>query len=188
MAAAAWRRVPFRLTWEGRDRHRWITPLVAAGGTAGLVLAVFGLPPVDLHGPLHYLGVMGPSCGGTRAMYATLTGDLGNAFRYNPLSPLLVLFGVAAMLREVTGRLTGRWLNVRLTCLRVAVAWMSVLLIALSVNQQAHADLLRTGPQSGVPAGLMLFAVVAAPICLSVVALVVRRSLRVRREPGADTR
>jgi hypothetical protein len=49
-------------------------------------LAVWGLPSLDIHGPLHRLGVMDLLCGGTRAAYFTVTGRWATAWEYNPLS------------------------------------------------------------------------------------------------------
>lgn len=51
----------------------WIA-VALCGLMAAVVLAVFGLPPADLHGVLHRLGVMDPLCGGTRSVYLTLHG------------------------------------------------------------------------------------------------------------------
>jgi hypothetical protein len=65
-----------------------LAPLAAAGLLAAGVLAVVGLPPVDLHGPLHRLGIMDPLCGMTRGVVAVLRGQLGRAVAYNPASPL----------------------------------------------------------------------------------------------------
>jgi Protein of unknown function (DUF2752) len=80
-------RLPFRLRWEQADRHPTLAPLAAAGLLAAGVLAVVGLPPVDLHGPLHHLGIMDPLCGMTRGTVAMLHGQLGRAVAYNPASP-----------------------------------------------------------------------------------------------------
>ncbi|MFP8958986.1 DUF2752 domain-containing protein [Streptomyces nanhaiensis] len=156
-------------------------PLVAAGITAGAVLAVVGLPPVDLHGPWHYLGVMGPLCGGTRGVHAMLLGRLDEAWRYNPLSLVLVPGAVLALVRETVGRVSGRWLNLRVTHRRAALLLALLPLTALTVNQQAHADLLRTGPESGMPTGLLLYAA-AAP--LIVIVLAVRLRSRRRADPS----
>lgn len=57
-------RLAFR--WETNDRHPTMTSLVVIGIPLLMLLAVVGLPPVDIHGPLHYLGIMGPTCGMTR--------------------------------------------------------------------------------------------------------------------------
>jgi hypothetical protein len=51
-----WRRLPVRLWWARADRQPMLAPLAAAGLLAAGMLAVVGLPPVDLHGPLQRLG------------------------------------------------------------------------------------------------------------------------------------
>jgi hypothetical protein len=124
------------------DHHRLLAPLAAAGLLVAGGLALVGLPPVDLHGPLHYLGIMDPLCGMTRGTVAVLRGQPGPAWAYNPASPLLVAGAVLALVRWLAGRLTGRWLQVRLRPSRVAWAVGAVALLALWVNQQAHAALL----------------------------------------------
>jgi hypothetical protein len=82
-------RLPVRLRWARADRHPTLAPLAAAGLLAAGLLAVVGLPPVDLHRPLHHLGIMDPLCGMTRGTVALLRGQLGQAVAYNPASPLL---------------------------------------------------------------------------------------------------
>jgi hypothetical protein len=136
-------RLPVGLRWEGADRHPTLALFAAAGLLAAGVLAVVGLPPVDLHGPLHRLGIMDPLCGMTRGTVAVLHGQLGLAVADNPASPLLLAGGVLALGRWLVGRLTGRWLDatVRRTPRTVGIAAAAVL--ALWVNQQAHAALLR---------------------------------------------
>ena len=57
-----------------RDEHRWLTLLAVAGLAIALGMAVFGLPPVDLHGPLHRVGIMDPLCEG-RALLGTPRKD-----------------------------------------------------------------------------------------------------------------
>ncbi|MBC9725018.1 DUF2752 domain-containing protein [Streptomyces sp. TRM68367] len=176
---------PCRPVWEERDRHRWLGPLALVGIAAGGALAVFGLPPVDLHGPLHYAGVMGPLCGGTRGLHAAMLGDFDLAWRYNPLSVVLVAGAAAVLLREAAGRISGRWLN-----LHVARRWPVVmaglaLLVALTARQQAHADLLRTGPETGTPTGLLLYAAAVPLVAVALVAVMaVRRSSRERAGHG----
>jgi Protein of unknown function (DUF2752) len=88
-------RLPVRLRWEREDRHPTLTLLAAVGLLAAGVLAVVGLPPVDLHGPLHNLGIMDPLCGMTRGTVAVLHGQLGQAVAYNPASPLLTAGAVS---------------------------------------------------------------------------------------------
>jgi hypothetical protein len=117
------------------------------GLSTAVLLAVFGLPPVDLHGPLHYLGVMDPLCGGTRSVYLTLHGQLREALDYNPAGPVLVVAALAMLIRAAAGRLTGYWVRVH-PPRRVAIAVAVVALIALEVNQQLHVTLL-TQPWGG---------------------------------------
>ncbi|GAC1411520.1 MAG: hypothetical protein NVS4B6_14310 [Mycobacterium sp.] len=93
------------------DTHPVWTRMALSGLVIALLLAVFGLPPVDLHGPLHYLGVMDPLCGGTRSVYLTLHGLLHEALRYNPAAPLLVVAAAAVVLRAVVGWTRHYWVN-----------------------------------------------------------------------------
>jgi hypothetical protein len=135
--------LPVRLRWEREDRYPTVTLLAAAGLLAAGVLAVVGLPPVDLHGPLHRLGIMDPLCGMTRGTVAVLRGRLGQAVAYNPASPLLVTGAVLALGRWLVGRLTGRWLDATLRRTPFTLGIAAALVLALWVNQQAHAALLR---------------------------------------------
>jgi hypothetical protein len=126
----------------GEACHRALAPLAAGGLLVAGLLAVGGLPPVEVHGPLHYLGIMDPLCGMTRGTVAVLRGQLGRAVAYNPAGPLLVA-GVTLMLgRWLVGRLTGRWLQVRVQPSRVAWGIGAVAVLVLWVNQQAQAALL----------------------------------------------
>ncbi len=115
---------------------------VALGGLIGaVVLALVGVPHVDLHEPLHYLGVMDPLCGATRSVYLTLHGHLDEAARFNPAGPVLLVAAMLAVSRAVVGRATGCWVYVRIPRgpgLAVAV----IAIAALEVNQQSHAALL----------------------------------------------
>jgi len=124
------------------DHHRLLVPLAASGLLTAAMLAVVGLPPVDLHGPLHYLGVMDPLCGMTRGTVAVLRGQLALAWAYNPASLLLVAGAALALGRWLVGWLTGRWLEVRVRPSRVAWAVAAVAVLVLWANQQAHAALL----------------------------------------------
>src|SRR5215207_4948303 len=66
------------------DRYPWWTTAALLTAAATALLAVVGLPPIDLHGPLHYFGIMDPLCGGTRSVYLTTHAHLAAAIRYNP--------------------------------------------------------------------------------------------------------
>jgi hypothetical protein len=138
-----WRRLPVRLWWARADRHPMLAPLATAGLLTAGVLAVVGLPPVDLHGPLHRLGVMDPLCGMTRGTVALLRGRLGQAWAYNPASSLLVAGAALTLGRGLVGRLTGRWLDATLERTPLTAGIILALVLALWVNQQAHAALLR---------------------------------------------
>ena len=60
--ATARARLPaFLWGWNDVDRHHSLTRLAAAGLVATALLAVFGLPPVDLHAPLHLPRRDGPA-------------------------------------------------------------------------------------------------------------------------------
>lgn len=112
-------------------------------------MAVFGLPPVDLHGPLHHAGIMDPLCVGTRAAAYTARGEFALAWRYNPLSILVVVGAAALVVRTAVGLLARRWLTLKVswTLRRLWAAWATVLLLlaGLTVRQQLRADLLLAG-------------------------------------------
>ena len=131
------------LVWVDDDRHAWAAPLAAAGATAAVAMAIFGLPPVDLHGPLHHLGVMGPLCGMTRAARHLARLDLAIALHYNPAVPLVALVGIGALARWAWGRGTRRWLEMRVRWTPAAVLVLAAGVVALAARQQAHVDLLR---------------------------------------------
>ena len=136
------------LSWavEPTDRHRPITILATVGLFAGVLMAFLGLQPVDLHGPLHHLGLMDPFCGGTRAAYYTLRGQGGQAWRYNPLGLVAVLAASVAVARAAAGLLTRRWVNLTMRWSparrRTLVATIVVAAAALEVRQQLIAPLL----------------------------------------------
>lgn len=129
--------------WVDVDRYRWLSTLVALGALAAVGLAVFGLPPVRVPDPLHWLGVMGPTCGMTRAVRQLALGELGEALRYNPASPLVPGFGLAVMARALHGRRTGRWFEVQVRWRWVPMLLCGAALLVLTVNQQLNAELIR---------------------------------------------
>lgn len=133
-----------RWEWADRNGHRVLTWLAVVGLAAGAGLAVFGLPGADLHGPLHYLGIMDPLCGATRGVRLTFLGDIPRAWQYNPASIPISVATLAMLLRAVVGWLTGRWVNATITWTRQLRTLAIVLLIILWVNQQLHAELLLT--------------------------------------------
>ena len=129
--------------WEDHDRHRWLARTAAVGVVLAIAMAVFGLPPVDLHGPLHYLGIMGPLCGMTRATRHLARFEMTAALEYNPAVLLVAFGGVFALGRWAHGWRSGRWLSIRITRRRSVAVVAVVLLVGLTVHQQANVELLR---------------------------------------------
>jgi hypothetical protein len=135
-----------RLRWVSRDA----VPLLSWAAVAALVIAgvmaLAGLPPIDLHGPLHFVGIMDPLCGGTRAARYTAQGELGLAWKYNPLGIVVVLGSLPLLARAALGWTTHRWiaLEVNWTPRRRAfvITTVVVLFVLLEVRQQMRADLL----------------------------------------------
>ncbi len=135
---------PIVLTATDRDRARWLTWLAVAMTLTAGALRIVGLPPIDLHGPLHRLGIMDPLCGGTRAMYLLTANDLAGAARFNPTVFPLAFAVVAALVRAGVGWSTGRWASIRVspTVRRTLPVVVLALVIALEARQQLRADLL----------------------------------------------
>lgn len=136
-----------RLWLNDVDRHRTLTWLAAIGLTVGAALAIFGLPPVDLHSPLHHLGVMDPLCGMTRGTRLTLRGDYAGAVEYNPAAPLVPLGGLVMLARWIFGQITGRWPDLSLRWTPPLIAVASVAVALLWIHQQANVDLLTEAGQ-----------------------------------------
>ena len=130
---------------EPSDRWLAWTFAVVAGGLGAVALAAWGLPPWDLHGPFHRFGVMDPLCGMTRAVRFTARGQLGTAWRYNPGAFLLAGFALVGVPRIIANAVLGRWWAARLGPIRLWIALGIVAVVALEINQQLHATLLR-GP------------------------------------------
>lgn len=135
---------PRIVSWLDRDHapsftHGALFLLVGAA-----VLSLVGVPPVDLHGPLHYLGIMDPLCGGTRAMYLLTTGDFVRAARYNPIVFPLAVVLVILLVRAAIGWATHRWFDLTLsrTGRRLLIFALVLGLVVLGVRQQLNADML----------------------------------------------
>jgi hypothetical protein len=109
---------------------------------AALAMATFGLPPVNVHGPWHFLGVMDPLCGMTRATRLLALGQIRQAIAYNPASPLLGLLGAAMVARTAVGWIKHRWLRIEVHPSARTLLVLALLVAGLWVNQQAHAALL----------------------------------------------
>lgn len=141
-----WQRLPtVTVAVDQVDKHRPITWLAVVGAAAAAAMAVFGLPPVDIHGPLHFVGIMDPMCGGTRSVRYAFRGEWGLAWTYNPLGLPVAAGGVLAVLRAVAGWVTGRWVAVHIRGQRALLVVALVATAALAVRQQLHASLLIGG-------------------------------------------
>jgi Na+/H+ antiporter NhaC len=80
----------------------------------------------------------------TRGVIAMLHAQPGLAMAYNPASPLVIVAALAVVVRAGVGRLTGRWLDLRLRPTRMFWLLAAILLLLLWVDQQRHAALLLT--------------------------------------------
>lgn len=139
-------RAAVTVAWSTVDELPIVTVVGVLGLAAAIAMAVYGLPPADLHGPLHRMGIMDPLCGGTRAARLTAQGNVSEAWKYNPLGILATVAACAAVGRLAVGALGRRWLNVHLTWtprrVRIAMALVAVATITLEIRQQGRADLL----------------------------------------------
>lgn len=121
-------------------------PVVLRVAVVGLLLSsavgVLGVPPIGLHLPTHDAGIMMPTCGATRSVAHAAVGDLLTSWQFNPLGAVLVVGAWGYVAREFVGRLTGRWLDLRLDITRGGRIVIALLVVALAVNQQFHANLL----------------------------------------------
>lgn len=135
-----------RVGWSSTDAMRIVTVGGAVGLAAAVAMAVFGLPPVDLHGPLHRMGIMDPLCGGTRSARLTAQGRLGEAWTYNPVGIAATVAAAAAVGRVIIGVAARRWVNVQISWTsrraRVAAVVLVALLVLLEIRQQGRVDLL----------------------------------------------
>ena len=117
-------------------------------------MAVLGLPPVDFHGPLHKFGIMDPLCGGPRAARYTAQGNLSEAWRYNPLSIVIVCGAALIIVRTVVGFISHRWVTISIAWTPARRRWAIVIIIVLvallEIRQQMRADLLMAGTQTWV--------------------------------------
>lgn len=135
-----------RFSIEPSDRHRGLTWAAMVGAGSSLALLLAGLPPIDLHPPWHFFGIMDPLCGGTRSARLTMHGEFADAWRYNPLGIVAVFAAFSVTLRTTLGATTGRWVDVRLRLpvmvLRLLWALAVIAVVALAVRQQQIAELL----------------------------------------------
>lgn len=131
---------------DREDSVRAVTLLALVGLVVAVGMAIFGLPPWDLHTPLHHAGIMDPLCGGTRSVRLAAMGRWGESWAFNPLGiPVLLLF-IALLVRAAVGFTTHRWYAVAIGWTRrrrlAATAVVIILLVLLEIRQQSIAPLL----------------------------------------------
>ncbi|MUL43679.1 DUF2752 domain-containing protein [Streptomonospora sp. PA3] len=177
------RPVEFRV--EERDGLRPMAWPALGGLTLGAAMAVFGLPPVDVHGITHYFGIMDPLCGATRSVWAAMSGDVALSWKYNPLGTVLVIGAVGTLARFVFGALTGRWINLRVRSWTTVAVVAGALIGLLAIRQQMNAELLRTPAGEFSPIGPVLNAlpILALAAWVAIGRHRIRRRAR-RRSPG----
>jgi len=132
------------VAWEAVDGQRPLTFLAVAGVVLGALLAMLGLAPLDVHGPLHFVGVMDPLCGATRAVRYAFRGEWALSWRYNPLGIPLAMGGVVFLVRAAVGFVTHRWVTVQIRWSRWMFLAVGFPVVALGIRQQAIAELLMT--------------------------------------------
>lgn len=132
--------------WEKHDRHPTTTRLALIGIPLVALLAILGLPPIDIHGPLHYLGIMGPTCGMTRGVMWTARGDLARAWQFNPASLLIIPTMIGLTGRAIYGRIAHRWLNLHIRWRPWLWIIPAALILLLSIRQQLNVGLLLANP------------------------------------------
>lgn len=79
-----------------------------------------------------------------------MVGDLGQAWRYNPLGIVVVVGAALAIVRAGLGVATHRWLTLQWSALpsstkRLVFALAVLAVVALEIRQQGRADLLMAG-------------------------------------------
>lgn len=131
--------------FSSQDTHKALTATALALGAGAVVLGVVGVPKANLHGPLHYLGVMCPFCGGTRGTVALMRGNLALAWRYNPGIVFLAAAAGLVVSRAAVGWLSGRWWDLPVHWPRRWYGWafVAAAFAILWVNQQLNAAFLR---------------------------------------------
>lgn len=111
-----------RIDVDRCNAHRRLTiaftTLVTLVLLISVAMALFGLPPVDLHGPMHRLGMMDPLCGGTRAARFAVQGKFAQAWTYNELGIAAVGLALTIVVRSAVGIAPGSWIKLQVALSR----------------------------------------------------------------------
>lgn len=117
---------------SSRDWRRWAGISALAAAATAATVALYRFDPTRVHFypqcVFHALtGLQCPGCGTTRALYHLLHGDVGGAFRLNPMLFAFAPFAVVSMRsrRFAMSPIVG-W-----TALFVTVAWWIVRNLAI---------------------------------------------------------
>lgn len=126
------------------DRDPWweLSVVGVAVLAFGAAFAKLGQPDIPWMWPLYRLGIVLPSCGLTRGVVAIFHGDLARSWEFNPASLVVVVLAGLLAIRLGVGIFTGRWVVIDVSYRRVYAVLALILLAALWVNQQHHAQLL----------------------------------------------
>ena len=133
------------IEWTDHDRLRAMTACAAGIALVAAVMSRRGVPRLSLMWPMDQLGFVAPTCGLTRGVVALARADFAEAWRWNPASYVIGLGIVAMAARFGAWVITRRWLHLHLRPTRTVITIAIVLLTALWVRQQAHAELLMSG-------------------------------------------
>ena len=117
----------------------WWSWSAVVGLATAVVLAAIGGFPFDTPMPTHVFGWVEPTCGLTRGSTAIARGDLSLAWRYNPLSFLVVGFGVAGLVRLGYGVVSGHWVRIALRPRLLGWLLLAATFVALMLYQQSNA-------------------------------------------------
>ena len=131
--------------WGGADQRKVLTRAAVLVVVAAPVMAVAGVPRLPLMWPLHQLDIVLPGCGLTRGVVALARGDLGEAWRWNPGSYVVLAVAGAALMRLGLGLGTGRWIDIRVRQHRTGLIVLAAVVAALWLRQQGQAELLISG-------------------------------------------
>lgn len=132
------RRLTVRMTAIDEMRH--ITFLAIVGLLIVAAMRISGRIPIGVPMPTHAVGWVEPTCGITRGSISILRGDFALAFRFNPLSFLVIAFGIAGSIRAIVGWTTHRWLDIRVRMSKMIWALLGIAVVAFWLYQQTRAD------------------------------------------------
>ena len=123
-----------------RTQHlHWLA--IAPGAVLGLMTMASPSDDGPTICPMALLtGVACPGCGMSRAIAWMFRGDLERSVGYHPLAPLVVIFGVVALVWAL-GRRFGGWKTPRTALINAGLIVFAALLIAVWLARLANGTL-----------------------------------------------